>query len=74
MTSSGEAGVGKSRLLYELDGWAELLPEQLYYFKVWGPSWLNVAFDGTLSGTPSSVCDVGTHKVMVQVYFPKPYI
>jgi ABC-type oligopeptide transport system substrate-binding subunit/class 3 adenylate cyclase len=33
VTISGEAGVGKSRLLYEFDTWSELLPEQFYYFK-----------------------------------------
>jgi ABC-type oligopeptide transport system substrate-binding subunit len=29
----GEAGVGKSRLLYEFDKWIELLPEDVWYFK-----------------------------------------
>lgn len=29
----GEAGVGKSRLLYEFDNWLELRPESVYYFK-----------------------------------------
>ncbi len=33
VTVSGEAGVGKSRLLYEFDIWAELLLEPFYYFK-----------------------------------------
>ncbi len=33
VTVSGEAGVGKSRLLYEFDLWSELLPQQFYYFK-----------------------------------------
>ena len=28
----GEAGIGKSRLLYEFDNWLELLPENVYYF------------------------------------------
>jgi class 3 adenylate cyclase/tetratricopeptide (TPR) repeat protein len=32
-TVIGEAGVGKSRLLYEFDNWLELLPEQVLYFK-----------------------------------------
>ena len=29
----GDAGVGKSRLLYEFDNWLELLPQEIYYFK-----------------------------------------
>jgi class 3 adenylate cyclase/tetratricopeptide (TPR) repeat protein len=29
----GEAGVGKSRLIYEFDNWLELLPQEIYYFK-----------------------------------------
>ncbi|HET7091058.1 MAG TPA: adenylate/guanylate cyclase domain-containing protein, partial [Anaerolineae bacterium] len=29
----GEAGVGKSRLLYEFENWIELRPEGIYYFK-----------------------------------------
>ncbi|HZD11128.1 MAG TPA: adenylate/guanylate cyclase domain-containing protein, partial [Candidatus Binatia bacterium] len=33
VTIVGEAGVGKSRLLYEFDNWLELLPQQLWYFK-----------------------------------------
>jgi ABC-type oligopeptide transport system substrate-binding subunit len=32
-TIVGDAGVGKSRLLHEFDIWAELLPEQYYFFK-----------------------------------------
>ena len=33
VTIVGEAGVGKSRLLYEFDNWIELRPEMVYYFK-----------------------------------------
>jgi class 3 adenylate cyclase len=33
VTVVGDAGVGKSRLLYEFDNWAELLPETFYFFK-----------------------------------------
>ncbi|MCI0713962.1 MAG: tetratricopeptide repeat protein [Chloroflexi bacterium] len=29
----GDAGVGKSRLLYEFDNWIELRPEDIWYFK-----------------------------------------
>ena len=29
----GEAGTGKSRLLYEFDNWLEILPEEIGYFK-----------------------------------------
>jgi class 3 adenylate cyclase len=33
VTIIGEAGVGKSRLLYEFDIWAELRSQEFYYFK-----------------------------------------
>ncbi len=33
ITLSGEAGVGKSRLLDEFDTWIELIPQEIYYFK-----------------------------------------
>ena len=33
VTVIGEAGVGKSRLLYEFEKWIELLPEEIFYFK-----------------------------------------
>jgi ABC-type oligopeptide transport system substrate-binding subunit/class 3 adenylate cyclase/tetratricopeptide (TPR) repeat protein len=33
VTVTGDAGVGKSRLLYEFDLWAELQPEPFYYFQ-----------------------------------------
>lgn len=33
LTVVGDAGVGKSRLLYEFDNWLELLPEYVTYFK-----------------------------------------
>ncbi len=33
VTVVGEAGVGKSRLLYEFDNWIELLSQPVYYFK-----------------------------------------
>ena len=33
LTIIGEAGVGKSRLLYEFDNWVELRPERVRYFK-----------------------------------------
>jgi predicted ATPase/class 3 adenylate cyclase len=29
----GDAGVGKSRLLYEFDNWIELLPDEVFFFK-----------------------------------------
>ena len=32
-TVVGEAGVGKSRLLYEFDNWLELRPEHIFYYK-----------------------------------------
>jgi len=33
VTVTGDAGVGKSRLLYEFDNWIELRPEIIYFFK-----------------------------------------
>ena len=33
VTAVGEAGVGKSRLLYEFENWLELRPERVRYFK-----------------------------------------
>jgi len=35
VTVVGEAGVGKSRLLYEFDKWIKLLPEEIRFFKGW---------------------------------------
>ncbi len=32
VTVVGDAGIGKSRLLYEFDNWLELLPENVWYF------------------------------------------
>ena len=32
VTVVGDAGIGKSRLLYEFDNWLELLPESVYFF------------------------------------------
>ena len=40
--------------------------DQLYFFKVSGPDWLDVAFDGSLSGTPVS-SDEGWDTVTIQV-------
>ena len=43
VTIVGEAGVGKSRLLYEFDNWVELRPETIWYFKGRGtPNTMNV--------------------------------
>ncbi len=33
VTVLGEAGIGKSRLLYEFENWIELRPEPVYFFK-----------------------------------------
>lgn len=33
ITIVGEAGIGKSRLIYEFDNWLELLSQTVYYFK-----------------------------------------
>jgi class 3 adenylate cyclase/tetratricopeptide (TPR) repeat protein len=33
ITISGEAGVGKSRLLYEFESWVHLIPEYVFFFK-----------------------------------------
>jgi class 3 adenylate cyclase/tetratricopeptide (TPR) repeat protein len=33
VTIVGEAGVGKSRLVYEFENWVELLPERVFYLK-----------------------------------------
>ena len=33
VTVVGDAGVGKSRLLYEFEKWIELLPEEIWYFR-----------------------------------------
>jgi class 3 adenylate cyclase/tetratricopeptide (TPR) repeat protein len=33
VTIIGEAGVGKSRLVYEFENWVEVRPERVYYFK-----------------------------------------
>ncbi|HSU56358.1 MAG TPA: putative Ig domain-containing protein, partial [Candidatus Dormibacteraeota bacterium] len=41
-------------------------PDILTFAKISGPAWLNVAADGTLSGTPLSV-DTGTNSFIVRV-------
>jgi hypothetical protein len=41
--------------------------DPLHFYKVSGPKWLNVGYDGTLSGTPDPR-DVGMHKLTIQVY------
>ncbi len=41
--------------------------DPLHFYKVSGPKWLNVGYDGTLSGTPDPR-DVGKHKITIQVY------
>ena len=33
VTICGEAGLGKSRLLYEFENWLDLFPKSIYYFK-----------------------------------------
>ncbi len=33
ITVTGEAGLGKSRLLYEFEDWLDLIPENLFFFK-----------------------------------------
>lgn len=33
ITVLGEAGIGKSRLLYEFENWLELRPDEVYFFK-----------------------------------------
>ncbi len=40
--------------------------DPLYFMKVSGPDWMNVALDGTLSGTPGSN-DVGSNASTIQV-------
>jgi hypothetical protein len=45
---------------------SDLESDPMYFMKVSGPDWLNVALDGTLSGTPS-LSDVGTVDVLIQV-------
>lgn len=40
--------------------------DQLYFFKVSGPAWLNVAYNGTLIGTPQPK-DGGIYQVKIQV-------
>ena len=40
--------------------------DPLYFFKIDGPDWLNIAYDGTLNGTPPPG-SVGKNQVSVQV-------
>ena len=44
VTVMGEAGVGKSRLLYEFDKWIELLPEEIWFFRGWALMSLRLSF------------------------------
>jgi ABC-type oligopeptide transport system substrate-binding subunit/class 3 adenylate cyclase len=43
VTVVGEAGVGKSRLLYEFEKWIELLEEEIWYFKGWATEGLQAS-------------------------------
>jgi ABC-type oligopeptide transport system substrate-binding subunit/class 3 adenylate cyclase len=48
VTVVGEAGVGKSRLLYEFEKWIELLEEEVWYFKGWATEGLQSSSYGVM--------------------------
>lgn len=69
VTIVGEAGVGKSRLLYEFENWIQLLPEEIWFFKGWATEGLQTSSYGAIrsmfalrfeileSDTPATVRD-----------------
>lgn len=64
---SGQAGVPFGASLFEQVADADA--DELSFTKVSGPAWLNVAADGSLSGTPRGG-DIGLNSVVVKVTDP----
>ncbi|HAV12657.1 MAG TPA: hypothetical protein DCX06_04040, partial [Opitutae bacterium] len=60
---------GKEGQLYTdtlASGASDTEGDDMYFFKVDGPSWLTVAYDGSLSGTPQ-LTDAGLNRFTVQI-------
>ncbi len=67
VTLVGEAGVGKSRLLFEFDNWIELLPQGIFFFR-------GRATPSMLHASHSLLRDIFSFRFLIQDSDPLPVV